>query len=338
MKRFELWEDDVNFAVRCVKTACSLARTVEGSLVSAALQKEDRSPVTVADFCVQAYVGSEISEAFPEVPLVAEESSDQLSGHQGEAILHQVAQFLAAYKTSVEVEKILSWIDHGQGKPGERFWILDPVDGTKGFLRGGQYAVALAMAERGRIQIGVLGCPSLDISAREESGFGKRSHETGGAIAVAVRGQGAWVSSLIDDDFRPLRVSDCTNAGDALMLRSYESSHTNLDQMSEIARKLKLIRNPIRLDSQAKYLLLAAGKGDLMLRLLAPGAQSYREKIWDQAAGSLVVEEAGGRITDLDGHRLDFAKGRLLSSNRGVVASNGHLHEQVLAALRSVGI
>ena len=62
----------------------------------------------------------------------------------------------------------------------------------------------------------------------------------------------------------------------------------------------------------------------------------YHEKIWDQAAGSLVVEEAGGRISDLDGRPLDFTAGRTLARNRGVLASNGHLHEVALQALRQV--
>jgi 3'(2'), 5'-bisphosphate nucleotidase len=93
----------------------------------------------------------------------------------------------------------------------------------------------------------------------------------------------------------------------------------------------------VRMDSQAKYAVLAAGKGDLMLRLLSPAKPNYREKIWDQAAGSLVVEEAGGRITDLCGERLDFTVGRTLDNNRGILASNGHLHLAALEALKSLG-
>jgi 3'(2'), 5'-bisphosphate nucleotidase len=91
------------------------------------------------------------------------------------------------------------------------------------------------------------------------------------------------------------------------------------------------------MDSQAKYAVLAAGEGDVMLRLLSPSRPDYREKIWDQAAGSIVIEEAGGRITDLDGKSLDFSHGRTLAKNRGIVASNGHLHEAVLQVLREIG-
>jgi 3'(2'), 5'-bisphosphate nucleotidase len=62
----------------------------------------------------------------------------------------------------------------------------------------------------------------------------------------------------------------------------------------------------------------------------------YREKIWDQAAGSIVVEEAGGIVTDLDGKPLDFSQGRTLKNNRGICASNGALHATALAALKAV--
>jgi 3'(2'), 5'-bisphosphate nucleotidase len=90
------------------------------------------------------------------------------------------------------------------------------------------------------------------------------------------------------------------------------------------------------MDSQAKYAVLAAGAGDLLFRLLSPKQPDYREKIWDQAAGSLVVEAAGGRISDLDGQPLDFTAGRTLARNRGVLASNGYLHEAALQALRRI--
>jgi len=91
------------------------------------------------------------------------------------------------------------------------------------------------------------------------------------------------------------------------------------------------------MDSQAKYAILAAGKGDLLLRLLSPSQPNYREKIWDQAAGSIIIEEAGGKVTDLHGHRLDFTTGRSLSNNRGILASNSLLHPSALAALRQIG-
>ena len=94
--------------------------------------------------------------------------------------------------------------------------------------------------------------------------------------------------------------------------------------------------DPVRMDSQVKYALLASGVGEIYLRLLSPDRMDYREKIWDQAAGSIIVEEAGGIVTDLDGKFLDFSRGRTLKDNRGVCATNGLIHDQVLETLKRV--
>jgi 3'(2'), 5'-bisphosphate nucleotidase len=88
------------------------------------------------------------------------------------------------------------------------------------------------------------------------------------------------------------------------------------------------------MDSQAKHVVLAAGRADLLIRV--PATKSFRDKIWDQAAGSLIIEEAGGRVTDLHGTRLDFGTGRLMTRNEGMIASNGLLHAAVLDACRGV--
>jgi 3'(2'), 5'-bisphosphate nucleotidase len=87
------------------------------------------------------------------------------------------------------------------------------------------------------------------------------------------------------------------------------------------------------MDSQAKYGIVARGDAALYLRLPSPKSPDYRENIWDHAAGSLIVEEAGGRVTDMYGQPLDFASGRKMLHNRGVIVSNGLLHTAVIEAL-----
>jgi len=81
---------------------------------------------------------------------------------------------------------------------------------------------------------------------------------------------------------------------------------------------------------------VARGEAALYLRLPSPQQPDYRERIWDHAAGALIVEEAGGRATDALGRPLDFAQGRRLSRNRGVIVSNGHLHTAVLEAIQRI--
>jgi 3'(2'), 5'-bisphosphate nucleotidase len=198
-------------------------------------------------------------------------------------------------------------------------------------LRREQYAVALGFVRNGRVELGVLGCPELSAARRSDS-------SGPGSLVVAARGQGTWCQPLDGpDQWQRLTVSTRSEGAAARILRSVEKSHTNVDEIGQLAAQLGTAVAPIGMDSQAKYAVLAAGEGDVLLRLLSPSRPDYREKIWDQAAGSIVVEEAGGRVSDLDGRPLDFAHGRTLAANRGILATNGHLHSAVLTALRAVG-
>jgi 3'(2'), 5'-bisphosphate nucleotidase len=88
------------------------------------------------------------------------------------------------------------------------------------------------------------------------------------------------------------------------------------------------------MDSQAKYGSIARGAGDIYLRL--PVSATYQEKIWDHAAGDLIVREAGGQVTDIRGNRLDFSIGRTLANNKGVVAAPKAVHGKVLEAVQEV--
>jgi 3'(2'), 5'-bisphosphate nucleotidase len=318
---------EIQFAISAVRQAALLVRQVQAELVSPALTKDDRSPVTVADFASQALVGRLLAEAFPDDPLVAEEDSSALRGETLEA----VTGFVRGFAPEADPEKVAAWIDHGRVDTANRFWTLDPIDGTKGFLRRDQYAVALALVVAGQVQVGVLGCPNLTAGWRPD-------FNGPGSLAIAARDQGAWTIALDSPgSFERLQVSDRLNPAEARLLRSFEAGHTNVDQIDQFAEALGVAAEPVRMDSQAKYAVLAAGQGELLLRLLSPFQPEYKEKIWDQAAGALVLEEAGGRITDLQGAALDFTTGRALIHNRGILASNGRLHPAALQALRAVG-
>jgi len=322
---------ETKFAVDIVRQASQLVKQVQAEMVSPALTKDDRSPVTVADFASQALVGWALKETFPDHPLVGEEDASELRQPIRKLALEQITQFVSRYISQATPEKVCSWIDLGAGKPTKLFWTLDPIDGTKGFLRGDQYAVALALIVEGQVQIGVLGCPNLTEGNQLVAG-GK------GTLAIAVRGEGAWLTSLEADvdSYQPLLVSDIAIPAQARLLRSLESEHTNISQIDYFAQELEVEIEPVRMDSQAKYVLLAFGKGDLYLRLLSPKQPDYRERIWDQAAGSIIVEEAGGQVSDLHGKALDFTAGRMLLNNRGILASNGLLHSDALQALRAI--
>jgi 3'(2'), 5'-bisphosphate nucleotidase len=321
---------EIDFAIHAVREASLLVQRVQREIEISALTKGDKSPVTVADFAAQAVVARLLSEHLPDIPLVAEESSAELQTPENAPLLEEVVSYVRTIFPDADAEKVCAWIDLGAAAPAEKFWTLDPIDGTKGFLRGDQYAVALALVESGKVNIGALGCPNL----RE----GITPDKTGtGSLLLAARGEGTWRNTLADfspDAWSRVRVSPQDSPSNARLLRSFESGHTNASEIEAIAARLGIKAAPVRMDSQAKYAVLACGGGEILLRLLSPKQPNYREKIWDQAAGSILVEEAGGRVTDIFGAPLDFSTGRMLTKNRGVVATNGILHESVLAALR----
>jgi 3'(2'), 5'-bisphosphate nucleotidase len=117
---------------------------------------------------------------------------------------------------------------------------------------------------------------------------------------------------------------------------SVESGHSAHGDAAAVADRLGIAAAPLRMDSQAKYAVVARGEADIYLRL--PTRADYVEKIWDHAAGAAIVAEAGGTVTDIHGRPLEFHHGRELIGNRGVIVTNGRLHDRVLDAIRELGI
>lgn len=319
------------FGMQALKQSASLARNVLTDMGTGHITKSDLSPVTVADYAIQALVGQALKKTFPDDVLVGEESANDLKEEKNIAILDAVTLHTAKIVPGATPDDVCKWIDYGTSEPGERFWTLDPVDGTKGFLRGGQFAIALALIERGEVVLGFLGCPNLNTKCEEEIG-GE------GALLIAQQGKGTWITSLgaSSAELVPLNVSTIDKPKHARLMRSVESGHTNVGEIDHIASHLATVADPVQMDSQAKYAVLAAGGGEILLRLLSPGKETYKERIWDQAAGSIILEEAGGKITDLYGKSLDFGQGRMLAKNTGVFASNGALHKAGLEAISTV--
>jgi HAL2 family 3'(2'),5'-bisphosphate nucleotidase len=319
-----MYEREMTTAVAAVEQACQLCRAVSATLVTAeTLAKRDRSPVTVADFGSQAVVGYALSQAFPHDPMVAEEDSAELRGGGGD-LTACVAKHVRTVLPALDKDSIVKAIDHGASSGGKigRFWTLDPIDGTKGFLRGEQYAVALALIEDGVPVLAVLGCPNLSAGPAAPPGV----------ILTAVRGQGVVQRATDGTVSTAVRCSGRGQPEEAVLCESVESAHTAHGASAAIAGRLGVSAPPVRMDSQCKYAVVARGEADVYLRL--PTSADYREKLWDHAAGWLLVREAGGKVTDVDGRPLDFSCGRTLLGNRGVVVTNGPLHQAVLAAVQ----
>ena len=310
-------------ALQAVRQAARICRTIQAEITPDVLSKKDKSPVTVADFSSQALICREVGDAFPDDPIVGEEDSAELRTPENAAFLQGVLRHLTSQGLRTSADEACRWIDRGGAQSfSSRFWTLDPIDGTKGFLRGEQYAVALALIVDGRIDLAVLGCPNLPFPGQAGSG----------TLCYAVRGQGAWMAPL-EGASLPVKisVSPQSNAELARLCESVESGHSAHSESAVVATKLGISAEPVRMDSQAKYAAVARGDAEIYLRL--PTRGDYREKIWDHAGGVLIVTEAGGRVTDIAGRPLEFHHGRELTANRGVVVTNGLLHDRVLAAL-----
>jgi 3'(2'), 5'-bisphosphate nucleotidase len=316
------YEQERAVAIAAVTLAAQLCETVRREMVPEAMEKSDKSPVTVADYGSQAIICQALAAAFPNDPVVGEEDATDLKQPEMGDRLQQITGFVQPHVPAATPDLITQWIDHGNGSVGRRFWTLDPIDGTKGFLRGDQYAIALALIEDGDLKVGVLGCPAL--------AFGEGQP---GLLFTAVRGEGTTMQALSGGDATAVKVVQPGDGDRLRFVESVEASHGNQAQQEAVAKAAGITQASVRMDSQAKYGAVAAGEAALYLRLPSPKYPDYREKIWDHAAGAIVVEEAGGKVTDMYGKPLDFYTGVKMMDNRGVVVSNGAIHTPVLSAL-----
>lgn len=328
--------DTLAVALDAVAAACQVTRHVQYNLATIRQHtKDDRSPVTVADYAAQAVIAARLVTGFGSITLVGEEDAATLRSAGNELLRAAVADAVRPVWDGAGIDDVLDAIDLGNhDASAERFWTLDPVDGTKGFLRNGQYAVSLALIERGKVVLGVLGCPNL--SADFARPFD--DPDSRGTLFFATRDGGSWTAPV--DDWQsgrtrlaPARGSDITAMR---VCESVEAAHSRLDDTGRVVALLGARGAPARLDSQCKYAVVARGQADVYLRL--PTQPGYVERIWDHAAGMIVAEGAGVIVTDIDDRPLDFSHGAGLSDNRGVICAAPEFHGPVRDAIRTLGL
>lgn len=328
----ENYERELSVAIEAVTEAARLCRAISESISPETMEKQDRSPVTIADYGAQAIVSRVLEAAFPNDPIIGEEDAGELRDPAQAPFLEALRAEYARYDWQPSADEIVRLIDRcGQQEYCSRFWTLDPIDGTKGFLRKEQYAVSLALIVDGEIVVAAVGCPNLGTSVDESV------TESGGTLFTAIRGQGTLQRSLNEQTTtRPVKVSSQSDLTQMRFCESVESGHSSHDHSAQAKEILGIQAEPVRLDSQAKYGVVARGEAEIYLRL--PTRPGYQEKIWDHAGGVLVVEEAGGRVSDVTGKPLDFRRGAKLTENRGVVVTNGTCHDRVIEVLKQVGV
>ncbi|KAG0629252.1 hypothetical protein M758_1G088900 [Ceratodon purpureus] len=359
-------------AIQAVQLACMLSQRVQERLLrheEKAGSKKDKSLITVADWGVQAVVSWVLTQSFQgeELSMVAEEDTKGLRGQSGvdmsQRVVNAVNECLceasvvgiAPPKQPLGSYEVLKFINKGTalGGPTGRHWVLDPVDGTLGFVRGDQYAVALALVDDGEVVLGVLGCPNFPMRTAW-LGYHHRYYRLAmqiappdpslwhrGCVMTAQKGEGrAWMQPMIFNgetfnEFhapREVSVSSVVDPADATFCEPVEKANSSHSFTAGLADTLGLRNEPLRVYSMAKYAAIARGDAEIFMKFAKAG---YKEKIWDHAAGVLIVQEAGGVVTDAGGRPLDFSKGRFLEGlDRGIVACCGKsLHNKIIAAV-----
>ncbi|MDB5412407.1 MAG: cysQ [Rubritepida sp.] len=234
-----------------LELAVGLARDAGGAIEAvrragfAVERKGDASPVTAADRLAEGIITEGLRLATPDWLVVAEEAC----------------------------------AEDGTPDPVEKFWLVDPLDGTREFAAGrDEYVVCIALIEAGRPVLGVLGVP------------------WSGDIYAGIVGQGAWIEHA--GQRRPIAARRPPAEGLHLL---DSRSHRDDAATQAFCQGLRIAKTT-RAGSALKFAWMAEGKADLMPRL-STGIME-----WDTAAGQAVLEAAGGRVVDADGAPLTYGK------------------------------
>ncbi|GAA0157312.1 phosphatase [Lithospermum erythrorhizon] len=235
-------------ANKAASLAARLCQKVQKALLQSDVQsKSDKSPVTVADYGSQALVSYVLqkelsSESFS---LVAEEDSGDLRKEESNETLQRITELVndtlatdgSESINTLSQEDVLSAIDSGKSEGGSqgRHWVLDPIDGTKGFVRGDQYAIALGLLDEGKVVLGVLACPNLPITS-VASHDQPTSEDKVGCLFSAQVGEGTYMQSLDSSLRSKVYVTGTENPEEASFFESFEAAHSMHDLTSLIAK------------------------------------------------------------------------------------------------------
>ncbi|XP_010237093.1 putative PAP-specific phosphatase, mitochondrial isoform X2 [Brachypodium distachyon] len=316
-------------AAASVERACRLCVDVKKSLLSGGrkiLEKNDQSPVTIADFGVQALVSFELQQLFPSIPLVAEEDSaflrssnpdDNSSNVLVESISSAVVDKVNNSGSNLSHHDVLRAIDRGgmdavsfDSNPAT-YWVLDPIDGTKGFLKGDDalYVVGLALVVKGKVTAGVMGCPNwTDITIANEKEESNAACRGSGILMVSHVGCGTWSRDLSaeigqfttsQDVWKRCFVDHCSvvhmarfcipdsQTWNMIPLSLLFSSTTD---ESDPKDENKILLQYACCGSLCKYLMVASGRASVFFSRARAKTQI---KAWDHAVGVVCVQEAG---------------------------------------------
>ncbi|CAL4896622.1 unnamed protein product [Urochloa decumbens] len=262
------YADELAAAKKAVSLAARLCQRVQQGILQSDIQsKADRTPVTVADYGSQVLISLVLKKELlsHSFSMVAEEDSEDLRKDDAQQILEHITSLVNetianddSYNMSLSKEDVLAALDGGksEGGPSGRHWILDPIDGTKGFIRGDQYAVALGLLDEGKVVLGVLGCPNLPSKSTNKHN-GSSSGDQVGSLYFATIGCGAKVQALEGSEPQKITICSVNNPVDASFFESLEHSKRDLTSSIAEAKVTKKEFGIMQLDQLSSQKLVA---------------------------------------------------------------------------------
>ncbi|KAI0115428.1 carbohydrate phosphatase [Daldinia grandis] len=348
------YSKELTVAIAAIQSAAKLSQAVISVEDKGVIEKDDLSPVTVADFAIQALLTATIHHAFPEDRFVGEESAADLRANP--VLLGQVWRLLrrleddqakSLCKLPEDADQMCEMIDWcGFGEPGGpqagRVWVFDPIDGTKTFVRREAYAINVALLQGSSQVLSVVGCPTISVNATAPITNTSVDPTGRGCIVFAVKGHGTYTRPLIassPNEAQARRIEPHTEAESSKALRPV-SCYNMLD--SGVDDVHQLIMDKLNIENRGCDLLawvlrwVTLGIGLANMTIWIYKQRSRTGKIWDHAGAMLLFEEVGGKITDIDGKPIDLGVGRTMSANHGFVAAPKEFHATVLKTVQNV--
>lgn len=348
------YSNELRIAFEAIQQAAKLSRFVlseaekDGAHDLGIVSKDDLSPVTIADFAIQALLTSTFHAHFPGDRFVGEESAGQLRANP--ALLARVQAALQHIQSQAQDEagslvrfpsspeemcSMIDWCGSGTPDGGGRVWVFDPIDGTENFVKNLVYAINVGLLEDGRQVLSAVGCPNLSMDVKSPASDSSLDPSGEGSIAFAVRGYGAFIRRLPGLYHNTTIRSLPRHAEQATDLRSVTCLNTSgVLAVHESAAKQLGIEFPGNnlLPWVIRHVILALDVGNTTFWVYK--SRSRLAKIWDHAGAMLLFEEVGGKITDVDGRDINWSAGRQMVANYGIVAAPSNLHGHVLATVR----
>ena len=344
------YHKELRIAEFAVQKAAMLTKAVFISTNGYALEKEDQTPVTTADLGAQALIISALHGAFPNDSFLGEESSKLLRENSllSKRVWSIVSsthledkdaeELLSSPKSEEEMLDLIDLGGNGQGGHHGRIWILDPIDGTLTYMRNQQYAVCLCLIVDGEQAVGVLACPNMSlVSGRvEEDSIVKDGN---GYLLSAVKGKGSFIRPLTWGKLSqpsPVKLErPMPTLEDLRLVEELTTTSMNREMHKRVAEKLGARWPGTNLWScQIKYVAVTVGGHDVVIRI--PKQDWHRSAVWDHAGGHLIYEEAGGKVTDMNGKKIDFGAGRRCYNNIGNVLAPEAVHGDILRVVQEV--